>query len=186
MNVGLQCASAVRCDLCHNPEGSAVGSQEAVRVLNTDTTAQALLGSPIPARLAYAWLDGTPRVVPMWFHWTGREFLMGAPPNAPKIRPLADKATVSLVIDDSQWPYKSLTVRGTARIELLEDSFPEYGEMARRYLGEQGGTEFMAARQQTFAGVGWARITIRPEEVRILDFGAGQFPSAWAKAQNRE
>lgn len=27
-----------------------------------------LLQSNIPARLAYIWTDGTPRVVPIWFH----------------------------------------------------------------------------------------------------------------------
>ena len=35
--------------------------------------AQQLLQSKIPARLAYNWTDGTPRVVPIWFVWNGRE-----------------------------------------------------------------------------------------------------------------
>ena len=30
--------------------------------------ARELLQSKIPSRLAYVWLDGTPRVVPIWFH----------------------------------------------------------------------------------------------------------------------
>ena len=38
-----------------------------------------LLKSTIPARLAYVWTDGTPRVVPIWFHWNGRELVLGAP-----------------------------------------------------------------------------------------------------------
>jgi hypothetical protein len=33
-----------------------------------DPVAQTLLHSTIPARLAYVWPDGTPRVVPIWFH----------------------------------------------------------------------------------------------------------------------
>ena len=33
-----------------------------------DPVAEKLLGSTIPARLAYTWMDGTPRVVPVWFH----------------------------------------------------------------------------------------------------------------------
>jgi hypothetical protein len=32
-----------------------------------------LLHSTNPARLAYSWHDGTPRVVRIWFHWTGQE-----------------------------------------------------------------------------------------------------------------
>jgi len=31
-----------------------------------------LLQSKIPARLAYIWTDGTPRVVPILFHWDGK------------------------------------------------------------------------------------------------------------------
>ena len=36
-----------------------------------------LLQSKIPARLAYTWTDGTPRVIPIWFHWNEREFVLG-------------------------------------------------------------------------------------------------------------
>lgn len=39
-----------------------------LRLLDTDV-AQRLLGSTIPARLAYVATDGTPRVVPTWFEW---------------------------------------------------------------------------------------------------------------------
>jgi hypothetical protein len=38
--------------------------------LRAEPAAQ-LLRSPLMARLAYTWTDGTPRVVRMWFHWTG-------------------------------------------------------------------------------------------------------------------
>jgi hypothetical protein len=33
--------------------------------------AKRLLSSTIPARLAYIAKDGTPRVIPSWFHWNG-------------------------------------------------------------------------------------------------------------------
>ena len=47
--------------------------------------AQELLRSKIPARLAYVWTDGTPRVIPIWFHWNGKEIVMATPPRAPKL-----------------------------------------------------------------------------------------------------
>ena len=56
-------------------------TQDAVTILRTDSVAQVLLRSTIPSRLAYVWRDGRPRVVPMWFHWTGTAFLMRAPPK---------------------------------------------------------------------------------------------------------
>jgi PPOX class probable F420-dependent enzyme len=152
-------------------------TEEALRTLQTDQVAQHMLGSPIMARLAYVWHDGTPRVVPMWFHWTGEEILMGAPPNSPKMKALAERPQVAVSIDSSDWPYEWLTVRGTASVQVFEDAFPEYKSMARRYLGDAGGEQFLAARDQTFNS--WARIAIRPEEVRILDF-QGRFPGAWS------
>jgi hypothetical protein len=157
--------------------------QQAVglEILRESTVARELLASDIPARLSYVWHDGSPRVVPMWFEWTGRDFVMGAPPNAPKMKVLVDKTPVSLVVDDSTWPYRVLTVQGSVSVERLEDCFPEYEAMARRYLGEEGSRAFLTARAETFAGMGWSRITIRPQQVHLLDFGAGTFPSAWTK-----
>lgn len=51
-----------------------------------DPVAKTLLSSSIPARLAYTWMDGSPRVVPIWFHWTGDQFVLGSPPRAPKLK----------------------------------------------------------------------------------------------------
>ena len=145
-------------------------------ILQTNPVAQQLLESAIPARLAYTWHDGTPRVVPMWFHWTGEDLVMGAPPNAPKMRVLADRPDVAVVIDSNEWPYQVLTIRGSATVTEMEGFFPEYAAMARRYLGEEGGEQFMGLATQRFTR--WARIAIRPEEVRLLDFRT-DLPSAW-------
>ena len=38
--------------------------------------ARRLLASTLPARVAYVAIDGTPRVVPTWFHWNGEELVM--------------------------------------------------------------------------------------------------------------
>jgi hypothetical protein len=145
--------------------------------LQTDPAAQELLGSPLMARLAYIWSDGTPRVVPMWFHWTGSEILMGAPPNTPKMKVLTDDAAVALTIDTDAWPYRVLTIRGTIAVEVVDAPFPEYESMARRYLGDEGGEQFLAAARQAFSQ--WTRITIRPERASLIDF-VTTFPSAWS------
>ena len=49
-----------------------------------EPVAQQLLESRIPARLAYTWEDGSPRVVPIGFHWNGTELVFGTPVDAPK------------------------------------------------------------------------------------------------------
>jgi hypothetical protein len=152
-------------------------TSEARATLQTDPVARELLGSTSLARLAYLWSDGTPRVVPMWFHWTGEDLLMGAPPNSPKMKVLAANPDVALTIDSDGWPYQVLSIRGTVSVELVGEIFPEYASMARRYLSDEGGEQFLTLAKQTFSQ--WTRVTIRPDAVRILDFRT-RFPSAWS------
>jgi PPOX class probable F420-dependent enzyme len=139
--------------------------------------AQALLQSTIPARLAYTWTDGTPRVVPIWFHWTGAVFVLGTLPRALKLRALAQHPRVALTIDSAEPPYRVLSIRGTAAVEHLDDVAPEYAAAAERYLGiEQGAAwveQVRALRQ------GMARITIHPTWVGVIDFET-RFPGALA------
>jgi len=157
-------------------------TSEAQTTLLRDPVAQELLASTIPARLAYTWRDGTPRVIPIWFHWTGEEILLGAPPNSPKMKVLVERPAVSLTIDTNEWPAKALVIRGTARVTILDEPFPEWLLTAQRYVGEEGGRDFLALVKQTFSG--WARIAVQPEEVRLLDIAAGKFPSAWSSGSH--
>ena len=152
---------------------------DARRTLETDDVARHLINAPLMARLGYNWSDGSPRVVPMWFHWTGEEIVMGAPPNSPKMKCLTDNPQVAISIDTADWPYEWLTIRGHASVAIVSDPFPfpEYEQMAYRYLGQEGGNQFLAAQRSIFTS--WARITIRPEQVRVLDF-QGRFPGAWS------
>jgi hypothetical protein len=95
---------------------------------------QELLRSKIPARLAYVWTDGSPRVVPIWFHWNGREIVMASPPKAPKLKALASNPKVAITIDDNTFPHKVLLIRGTAKLENVSGIVPEYEAAASRYF----------------------------------------------------
>ncbi len=144
-----------------------------------DPLAQELLRSAIPARVAYTWRDGTPRVVPIWFHWTGEELVLGTPPTAPKVEILPERPEVAITIDGTDWPYKALLIRGTARVEMVDGVAPEYAAAARRYFGEEGGAAWVGQVGGLFPQM--ARIAIRPTWASILDFEA-RFPSAIARA----
>src|SRR5258707_14995474 len=85
-----------------------------------------LLASKIPARLAYIATDGTPRVVPIWFHWNGKEVVMGTPPKAPKLKALAKNSKVAITIDNNTHPHKVLSIRGSARLQAVDGIVPEY------------------------------------------------------------
>jgi PPOX class probable F420-dependent enzyme len=136
---------------------------------------QSLLHSKIPARLAYVWTDGTPRVVPVWFHWNGRELVLATPPKAPKLKALKKNPKVALTIDDNTFPHKVLLVRGTARLETLNGIVPEYALAADRYFGEQQGKAWVAQMSSMIQQM--VRVTITPEWVGLLDFET-RFPSA--------
>jgi hypothetical protein len=140
-----------------------------------DPVAQKLLQSTIPARLAYVWTDGTPRVVPIWFHWTRDQFVLATPPKAPKLKALVNNSKVALTIDDNTWPHKVLMVRGTATVQMTSSIPDEYIAAARRYFGdEQGGAWINQLRGMV---PGMARISVRPEWVGLIDFET-RFPSA--------
>jgi hypothetical protein len=116
-------------------------------------------------------------VVPVWFHWNGREFVVATPPKAPKLKALAKNAKVALTIDDNTFPHKVLLVRGTAAVEMLDGVIPEYELAAQRYFDETTARAWLTQLRGTISQM--ARITIRPEWVGILDFQT-RFPSALA------
>ncbi len=143
-----------------------------VGLLN-DPVAQGLLESTIPARLAYTWTDGTPRVVPINFRWTGGEIVMGTPPKAPKLSALTQNPRVAITIDSTTWPYKVLLIRGAAQVQMRDDVDPDYALAAERYLGEAAGRAWV----EGLRGQPMARIAVKPDWVAVLDFET-RFPSA--------
>jgi hypothetical protein len=139
--------------------------------------AQELLNSKIPARVAYVWTDGTPRVVPIWFHWNGHEIVMASPPKAPKLKALAKNPKVSLTIDDNTFPHKVLLIRGTARLENVNGIVPEYEACASRYFDPALAQQWLSQLRTMVSSM--VRITVTPEWVGLLDFQT-RFPSALA------
>jgi hypothetical protein len=138
-----------------------------------DPVARDLLVSAIPARLAYIWSDGSPRVVPIYFRWTGEVIAMGSPPRAPKVRVLESNPGVAITIDGTTWPYKVLMIRGDADVTVAEDVDPDYALACERYMGQEAGRAWVTG----LAGRPMARIAVRPKWVGILDFET-RFPSA--------
>ena len=136
---------------------------------------QELLHSKIPARLAYVWTDGSPRVVPIWFHWTGREIVMGTPSKAPKLKALAKNPKVALTIDGNDFPHKVLLVRGTAHLEPVDGIVPEYAAAAERYFEPELRKAWLDQLRTLTSSM--VRISVTPEWVGLLDFQT-RFPSA--------
>src|SRR5262245_33263019 len=126
-------------------------TQQGSTALLNDPVAQDLLRSTVPARLAYVWHDGTPRVVPIWFHWNGREIVLGTPAKAPKVSALSPSAKVALTIDGNTWPYRVLQIRGTAHAEAVTGVVPEYALAAERYFGTDQGQAWIKQVEEMFS-----------------------------------
>lgn len=92
-----------------------------VGLLRSDV-AQRLLASTELARPAYVAADGTPRVFPMVFHWTGPD--------------------VAITIDA---PPEALLIRGRASVTDVGGIVPEYAPALCRYGGDEQGAAQVAA-----------------------------------------
>jgi PPOX class probable F420-dependent enzyme len=147
-----------------------------------DPVAQELLRAPLPARLAYVWPDGTPRVVPIGYHWDGQDLVIGTPPGAPKVAALRRNPKVAITIDTDAFPCKVLLIRGTATLETEPGPIPEWVAAGKRMMGEELGTQ---VSEQLGALVprmgGMVRVRVRPEWVGIIDFQT-RLPSAVERA----
>ena len=131
-----------------------------VRLLGTDQ-ARELLQAAIPVRLAFVTADGTPRIVPSWFHWTGTEVVMatyiagsaiGVRHPAARVAALRARPRVALTIDTEDNPPRALSMRGTA--EVTEVDGLAFYSLARAGYGDQLDAgefvEMLGIRELTF------------------------------------
>lgn len=154
-------------------------TQQGSLALLNDPVAQGLLHSQIPARVAYLSTDGTPRVVPIWFHWNGEQIVLGTPADAPKVKALQHNPKVAVTIDDNSWPHKVLLIRGSATVEIVDGVVPEYAASANHYFGAEQGKAWVEQAKGLMPHM--ARVSIQPEWVAVLDFEQ-RFPNALERA----
>ena len=145
-----------------------------LRLLDSEI-AQRLLTSTVPARVAYTATDGTPRVVPSWFHWTGDELVMPTFVRAPhvarpatRLRALRANPDVAISIDTESFPPHVLLVRGRAAITEVDGIAPEYALAAHRYMGDEPAAAYLGHADKP--GTRMARIAVRPAWVGLIDF----------------
>lgn len=150
-------------------------SKQGGRELLDDPVAQRMLQAPFPCRLAYNWTDGSPRVIPIWFHWNGAEIVMASAPTAPKYKALKSGDRVAITIDSNDFPNDVLYLRGPIVIEHVDGIPPEYEAAAYRCLGQEGGEGFLQMVRGMITEMN--RVKMTPDWVGVLDFQT-RFPSA--------
>lgn len=130
---------------------------------------QELLGSSIPARLAYVGTDGAPRVIPIGFLWTGEHVVMATVPKSAKVRALRQNPRVALTIDtQGQWPPRVLLIRGAVRVELVDGVPDVYVEASRKVIPAEHFEGWEHGVRALYDQM--VLITIEPAWAKLLDF----------------
>lgn len=142
--------------------------QDTVENVLNDPLSQKLLASGIPARLAYNAPDGSPRAVPIGFHWDGAAFQMFTHPGTPKVRALQADPRAALTIDTNEFPPDLLLVRGTVTVGVEEGVPEEYLIASRKTVPPEMWDGFEQQVAQTYERM--ARITLTPTWAKVMDF----------------
>jgi hypothetical protein len=88
---------------------------------------------------------------------------MASPSISPKGAVLHSGSPVAVTIDDSNWPYTALLIRGTVEVDRVAG---EYRQDAIRYFGEEQGNRWC----DQLPPMKMHRFRFRPEWVGVLDF----------------
>ena len=148
-------------------ESPAMQEKDILDVIN-DPVSQRLINSTIPARLAYAGVDGFPRVIPVGFHWDGARFLVGSPDNAPKVKALRERPQVALTIDTEGMPPNVLLIRGVASVEVVDGVHDAFLDASRKRVSPEAWPEWEAGVRGLYKTM--ALIAIEPTWAKVLDF----------------
>lgn len=140
-----------------------------------EPAAKQLLEAALPARMGYTARDGTPRIVPSWFHWTGTELVTvtyiagpGFRHGAHRLADLRADPRVAVSIDTNDFPPTILMLRGSVSIDEVDGIADEYAASARRYLGSSAAAQLLESVNHP--STRQARIVLRPDWVGLLDF----------------
>jgi hypothetical protein len=130
--------------------------------------AQELLFSDIPARLSYIGVDGDPRVIPTAFWWNGESIVLATVVKAAKVAAIRRKPRVALAVDRPGMPPRSLLVRGSATVDVVDGVPDEYVAGSRKIIPAEAMPGWEAGVRALYAQM--AVITITPDHVVLHDF----------------
>ncbi len=115
-------------------------------------------------------------MVPLGFFWDGAAVVICTAVTAPKVTALRRRPQVALAIDDGDTPAtaRSLSIRGSAELEIVDGVPPEYLAGARKTMDEPAAAEFEQGVRAFYDQM--TRIRIVPRWARCYDFSAGRLP----------
>lgn len=129
--------------------------------------AQELLDSAM-ARFSYLGGDGDPRVIPIGFWWTGDEIVFATAVSSAKVTAIRRNPRVAVVIDRFGMPPRSLLVRGSATVEIVDGVPAEYLAGAPKLMPAEAVDGWRLGVQALYEQM--AVITITPDHAVLHDF----------------
>lgn len=117
------------------------------------------------AILATHFRDGRVLLSPVWFEWRDNGFTVILEVGDTKARQIERDPAVSIIVTEDTLPYRSLEVRGKARVVSGDTAAVVY-RMALRYLGPEQGPPYAAAVSQRPL----LFVRIEPGDLRVWDF----------------
>lgn len=130
--------------------------------------AQELLFSDIPARLSYIGVDGDPRVIPTAFWWNGESIVLATVVKSAKVAAIRRNPRVALAVDRPGMPPRSLLVRGSATVTIVDGVPDEYVAGSRKITPAEAMPGWEAGVRALYEQM--AVITITPDHVVLHDF----------------
>jgi PPOX class probable F420-dependent enzyme len=113
--------------------------------------------------------NGEPLLSPVWHEWSDGGFTVASSWDDVKVRHLRRDPRASILVYESDLPYRGIEVRGEAR--LSRDGAHDVAlRIAIRYLGVDQGTAYAVDEHDD------ALIRLEPGELRVWDF-ADEYPS---------
>ena len=134
------------------------------------------------ARIGYTGPDGFPRVIPAGFLWRDGRIIICTAPTSPKVRALSARPHVALTIDTDQPPFRALSIRGVASMDIVDGVPGEYLQASAKNMGSDQRHEFEKHVRSVYKQM--ARISIEPRWARYYDFTAGRVPEFLLRLAN--
>ena len=123
-----------------------------------------LLDEPLVAVLATFRADGSVLLSPVWHEWRDGGFNVWTEHQNVKARHLRRDPRATIVVAESDLPYRGIEVRGVAR--FIEEGVTDTAlGIAARYIGAQAAADYVAAARGTDV-----ILRIEPGDIRIWDF----------------
>jgi PPOX class probable F420-dependent enzyme len=95
-----------------------------------------LMSKKIFAGLATLMPDGAPQVTPVWIDYDGEHVIFNTAAGRQKDKNLQREPRVSLMLVDTDNPYRYLEIRGRVIERTVEGADDHINKMAKKYLGQ--------------------------------------------------